>query len=230
MADLFKKKNLDAEAVEAPVEEKAEKKEKKQKNKLQYLEHNTMNFLERYETVVEGKAADKGLEAYKKPIMILMIALVVIGVIAQGLNIYSGMRIKSLEKYINDENNKASYNQSLETKAAADAATLQKTNLEANLAAIASYPDVDKKLFDAIANAATANGVTLGTYGYSGSTGYIAISGCTAPSPASITEFIRAAETTGLFVDFEYQGFSGAGEGGGYSYNVSFYLAAPITE
>lgn len=229
MADLFKKKNAEAAAVEAPAEEKAEKKDKKQKNKLQYLEHNTMNFLERYETVVEGKSQDKGLEAYKKPIMILMIVLVVIGVIAQGLNIYSGMRIKSLEKYINDENNQASYNQSLETKAAAERAQLQKTNLETNLAAIASYPDLDKALFDALGNAATSNGVTLGSYGYAGGTGYLAITGCSAQSPASITAFIRAAEATGLFTSVEYQGFSGGGEGG-YSYNVSFYLAAPTAE
>lgn len=228
MADLFKKKN-NAEAVEAPAEEKVEKKEKKQKNKLQYLEHNTMNFLERYETVVEGKAADKGLEAYKKPAMIVAAIVIVIAVIAQVLNITSGMRVKSLEKYINDENNKATYNQSLEVKAAAERATLQKTNLETNLAAIASYPDVDKALFDAIANAATANGVTLGTYGYAANSGYLAITGCSAQSPASITAFIRAAEATGLFASTEYQGFSGGGEGG-YSYNVSFYLAAPTAE
>lgn len=224
MADLFKKKNLDAEAVEAPAEEKAEKKEKKQKNKLQYLEHNTMNFLERYETVVEGKTADKGLEAYKKPIMILMIVLVVIGVIAQGLNIYSGMRIKSLEKYINDENNKASYNQALEVKTAVEQAKLQKTNMEAMIAAIASYPDVDKTFFSSVNGAATANSVTIGNYGYAGGTGYFTVA-CTAATPQNISDFIRALDATGLFASIEYGGFSGGAEGG-YSFSVSCYCNA----
>ena len=224
MADLFKKKNLDAEAVEAPAEEKAEKKEKKQKNKLQYLEHNTMNFLERYETVVEGKSQDKGLEAYKKPIMILMIVLVVIGVIAQGLNIYSGMRIKSLEKYINDENNIATYNEALAVKTSVEQAKLQKTNMEAMIAAIATYPDVDKSFFDSVSGAATANSVVINNYGYASASGVLSVS-CVASTPQNISNFVRALDATGLFANVEYTGFSGGTEGG-YTFTVTTYCVA----
>lgn len=241
MADLFNKNKIDStdSSVSASSDQNLpgdsnmdtnSKKINKKKNKQLFLEHNSMNFLDRYQTVVEGKAADKGLDAYKKPILALLIVLVLLALIAQALNIFSSLRLKSINDYINDPDNISSYNLSILTKDNVSQATIQKNNLLANLDAMASYPDLDKSLFDAIANAANTNGVVLGTYGYSGSTGYLAISGCTAQTPDAITNFIRAAEATGLFTDFDYQGFSGGGEAGGYTYNISFYLASPTAE
>lgn len=232
MADLFNKNKIDSTdpSVSASSDQNLpgdsnmdtnSKKTNKKKNKQLFLEHNSMNFLDRYQTVVEGKAADKGLDAYKKPILALLLALVILALIAQALNIFSSLRLKSINDFINDPDNISSYNLSVLTKDNASSAAIQKNNLLAMIDAIDTYPNVDTGLFGAISTAASSNSIAVGNYGYSGEKGYLSIS-CTAVTPQNITDFIRALDATGLFASIQYGGFSGGVEGG-YSFTVSAY-------
>lgn len=232
MPDLFNKKKLDSNSIEEnssvdanALNDSSEKKEKKaKKNKMLYLEHNTMNFLERYEAVVEGKSSADALTAYKKPLIILAVVIVILALVAQGLNIYSSLRVNSLDKYIKDPANVEAYDNAIQVKAKVDQATLQKNNMEAMITAIATYPDIDQNFFNAVNTAATANSIVISNYGYAGETGYFTVS-CTSSTPQNITAFIRALDATGLFANIEYSGFSGGAEGG-YGFSVSCYCNA----
>lgn len=230
MADLFKKKdapemtaavesNADAEA---PVPEKKQKKEKKQK--VQYLEHKDMNFLERYETVVEGKQGDVDLNAIMKPAIMVVAAVAVIFVILQVISLTMSAKTKSLENYVNDETNISAYNDAQALKQESEDVNTQKANLESLVAAISSYPDVNRAFFQAISTAATNNGVTVNNYGYSGNNGYLSIS-CTSQTTSGISNFVRGVVDTGLFADVQYNQFSGAKDGG-YTFTVNCYCAS----
>ena len=225
MAELFKKKTAPAEGTpdaEPAAEEKKSKKEKPAKK--QYLESNKMNFLERYEFVVEGKQTDVDFDALKKPIAIVLGVLLVLLVITQGLSIFTSAKVKSYEKYINDPNNVASYAQATELKNKIDQTTLQKTNMESLIAAIATYPDVDTAFFQAIDTAAGANNVLINSYGFTSVTGTLSLN-CNATSPQNISDFIRALMNTGLFESIDYTGFTGAQESG-YSFSISAVCVA----
>lgn len=217
MADLLNKNTPETGAPEA--DKKLDKAKKEKPAKKTYLEPNNMNFLERYEVVVEGKKADLDLSAYRTPILVAGIALLVILVIAQGLNILTKTQIKSLNKYINDPTNVSAFNEATGVKAKVNDAVTQKSNLEAMIEAVKTYPDVDKAFFDAIFAAGTANTVTTGNYGYMSNTGTITIA-CHSQAIPNISEFVRSLEATGLFTSVEYVGFSGAADTG-YSFNVS---------
>ncbi|GEM_PF-3238621 len=224
MADLFKKKEAPADgAVEnAPAEEKKEKKQKA--SKKQYLEHNKMNFLERYETIVEGKQNDVDFDALKKPIIIILGVLLVLLIITQALSIFTSARVKSLEKYINDPNNVASYAQATELKTKIDQTEIQKVNMESLIAAIATYPDVDQAFFQAISKAANDNSVSINGYGFTSVTGNLTLN-CNAPTPQDVSDFVRSLMATGRFVSIDYTGFTGAQESG-YSFSISAVCVA----
>ena len=222
MADLFKKKN-NAEATEAPApkEAKAKKEKKTKAPKDQYLKPNRMNFLERYETLVEGKKAELDLDKYKKPYFIVLAVLLVILVVFIVLLSVTKVQVKSYEKYINDPNNASTYSKALKLKGDTERIKLEKANIEKMINAISTYPNINKEFFAALSNAATNNNVTINNYGYAGQSGFISIP-CVASSPQDISNFVTAIEATGLFDSVEYTGFDGGAEGG-YAFNVSCY-------
>lgn len=217
MADMINKNATpEAEGI-APAPKKKEKKEKKPK--LQYLEKNQMNFLEKYEIVVEGKKNNVDITKIIKPLVILLIVVAIIFALTTGVKIFMNQKVKSLDKYINDPANVSSYNEAVALKQESENVKTQKTNLEALIKAIDSYPDVSREFFNAINKAATDNSVTIGQYGYAGETGVLSVS-CSSASTAGISNFVRAMEATGLFADVEYNSFNGEAEGG-YSFSVT---------
>ena len=229
MADLFKKKDAAAEQTtpvaadanaEAPAP-KAEKKAKSNKKQQKALEPNKMNFLEQYSLVVEGKKKNLDLAKILKPLIAVAVVVLAIFVLLEVVLIGFKARNKSLEKYINDEQNVATYNEALDTKATIDSVTLQKANTEAVIKAIDSYPNVGKAFFQTIAANATANDTSVSNYSYSNDNGYLSLS-CTSRSTAGISKFVRAMEQNGLFDDVQYTGFSGAADNG-YSFALSCY-------
>lgn len=226
MADMINKNAApEAEGI-APAPKKKEKKEKKPK--LQYLEKNQMNFLEKYELVVEGKKSNVDITKIVKPLVILLIVVAIIFALTTGVKLFMNQKVKSLDKYINDPANVSSYNEAVALKQESDNVKTQKTNLEALIQAIDSYPNVNKAFFDAINKAATDNSVTIGQYGYAGNTGTLSVS-CTSTSTAGISGFVRAMEASGLFADVEYNSFNGEAEGG-YSFTVTCVCNASATE
>ncbi len=226
MADMINKNATpEAEGI-APAPKKKEKKEKKPK--LQYLEKNQMNFLEKYEIVVEGKKSNVDISKIVKPLIIILLVAVIVFVLTTGIKIFMNQKVKSLNNYINDPDNVASYNEAVALKEKTDNVNTQKTNLEALIKAIDSYPDVNKAFFSAISKCATDNGVTIGQYGYAGDTGVFSISG-TATATGGISGFVRAMEATGLFADVEYNSFNGEAEGG-YSFTVTCVCTASAAE
>ncbi len=231
MADLFKKKDAAAEQTapvaadanaEAPAP-KADKKAKSNKKQQKALEPNQMNFLEQYSLVVEGKKKNLDLAKILKPLIAVAVVVLAIFVLLEVVLIGFKARNKSLEKYINDPQNTASYNEAKATKDETDQVNTQKANIESCIAAIDSYPNVGKDFFTAIANTATNNGVTISNYGYSNMTGIISMS-CSSkaisPATTGISQFVRDLEKLGLFDNVTYTGFSGSGEGG-YSFQIS---------
>lgn len=231
MADLFKKKDAAAEQTapvaadanaEAPAP-KADKKAKSNKKQQKALEPNKMNFLEQYSLVVEGKKKNLDLAKILKPLIAVAVVVLAIFVLLEVVLIGFKARNKSLEKYINDEQNVASYNEALSTKEKAESAKTQKANMEALINAIDSYPNVDAKFFEAIGNTATKDGVTVSNYGYTSDTGFISLqcsANAIAPATTGISQFVRDLEGLGLFENVTYNSFSGGNEGG-YSFSIT---------
>ena len=207
-------------AEAAPVQQKA-KKEKKAK--VQYLEPNQMNFITQYELVVEGKKSNVDLNKILKPLIavaaVVLIAFVLLEVLLLGMK----AKTKSLEKYINNPDNVAAYNEATAVKEETDRVNTQKANIESCIKAIDSYPNVGSKFFQSIANTATKNGVTVESYGYANETGYLTLT-CTSksisPATTGISQFVRDLVKLGLFDSVEYDRFSGTNEGG-YSFDVA---------
>ena len=231
MADLFKKKDAAAEQTapvaadanaEAPAP-KAEKKAKSNKKQQKALEPNQMNFLEQYSLVVEGKKKNLDLAKILKPLIAVAVVVLAIFVLLEVVLIGFKTRNKSLEKYINDPKNVASYSEAKETKEETDKVNTQKANIEACIKAIDSYPNVGKDFFNAIANVATKNGVTISEYGYVNTNGYLSLacsSNAISPATTGASQFVRDLEGLGLFDSIEYNGFSGSTEGG-YSFSIT---------
>lgn len=219
MADLFKKNAPAEEATpvvadanaEAPAPEAKGKKEKK--SKVKFLEPNQMNFLEQYSIVVEGKKKNLDLQKILKPLIAVLIVVLAIFVLLEVVLIGMKAQNKSLNKYVNDESNVASYNEALAVKDKIGLVNSQKANLESLMAAIDSYPNVDEEFFAAISNTATNNGVKVINYGYANATGYLTLT-CTANSTPGISQFVRDLEKLGLFDSVTYTGFAGTDEGG----------------
>lgn len=244
MADLFKKKDAAAEQTapvaadanaEAPAP-KAEKKAKSNKKQQKALESNKMNFLEQYSLVVEGKKKNLDLAKVLKPLIAVAVVVLAVFILIEVILLGFKARNKSLEKYINNEQNVATYNEALATKEKADSARAQKANMEAVINAIDSYPNVDAKFFEAIGNTATKNGVTVVSYGYANDTGFLTAqctSNAIAPNTTGISQFVRDLEGLGLFDSVTYTGFSGSTEGG-YSFSISAVCKgdanAPVVE
>ncbi len=217
MADMINKNATPEAEGMAPAPVKKEKKEKKPK--LQYLEKNQMNFLEKYEIVVEGKKSNVDITKIVKPLIILLIVVAIIFALTTGIKIVMNQKVKSLDKYINDPANVSSYNEAVALKQEGETVKAQKSNLEALIKAVDSYPNVNKAFFEAISKAATDNGITIGQYGYAGANGVLSVS-CTSTTTAGISGFVRAMEATGLFADVEYNAFNGQAEGG-FSFTVT---------
>lgn len=221
MADLLNK-NATPEAMDADAPAPEKKAKKAKKAKVQYLEKNQMNFREKYEVVVEGKKKDVDLSAIIKPIIIVVAVVAVVFVLCEVVLLSMNARTKSLEKYINDEGNIASYNAAVALKQEGEAVKAQKANTESLIKAIDSYPNVDKAFFTAISTAATNNGVTVNNYGYSGVNGYLSVS-CNSTTTSGISNFVRAMVDTGLFATVEYNQFNSGGTEGGYAFSVTCY-------
>ena len=180
-----------------------------------------MNFFERYETIVEGKSNDIDAKKIMVPGTIVVAVVVLAFAVLEILLLITNSSIKSLNNYINDQNNVASYNQAITIKDTISRAQVQKKNTESMISAIATYPNVNRDFFTAINSAASSNGVTVVNYGYAGNTGYLSTS-CTATNVQSISNFVRAMEATGLFANVEYNQFSGGTEGS-FSFSVNCY-------
>lgn len=244
MADLFKKKDAAAEQTapvaadanaEAPAP-KAEKKAKSNKKQQKALEPNQMNFLEQYSLVVEGKKKNLDLAKILKPLIAVAVVVLAIFVLLEVVLIGFKARNKSLEKFINDEQNVASYNEAVATKEKIDLANTQKANMEAAMNAIKTYANVDSTFFTSIANTATKNGVTISNYNYIGDSGSLSLS-CSAtaisPDTTGISQFVRDLGGLGIFDSVNYNTFSGSPEGG-YSFEIGCIFKpdanAPVVE
>ena len=244
MADLFKKKDAAAEQTapvaadanaEAPAP-KAEKKAKTNKKQQKALEPNKMNFLEQYSLVVEGKKKNLDLGKILKPLIAVAIVVLAIFVLLEVVLIGFKARNKSLEKYINDPQNVASYNEAKATKDETDRVNTQKANIESCMKAIDSYPNVGKDFFTSIANTASKNGVKVSEYSYVNTNGYLSLScssNAISPDTTGISQFVRDIEGLGLFEKVEYSGFSGSADGG-YAFGITALCKpdanAPVVE
>ncbi|MBR6003906.1 MAG: hypothetical protein IK068_04200 [Lachnospiraceae bacterium] len=205
------------ENVAAPAPEVKAKKDKK--SKVKYLEPNQMNFLDQYKTVVEGKKKDLDLAKILKPLIAILLVVLAAFVLLEVVLIGFKAKNKSLDKYINDANNIASYNEAIAVKEETDVVNAQKANMESLLAAIDSYPNVGKDFFAKVAATATKDDISVTSYNYSNDTGYLVVF-CTANDTAKISQFVRDMEANGLFKAVEYTGFQSNGENG-YSFNVN---------
>lgn len=218
MADIF---NMNSNNGDVATMNEEAKKDKKKAPKKQYLEANKMNFLDRYETVVEGKSDDIDIKKIMIPGIAVVAAVAVVCAVIWVLVLITNSSVKSLNNYINDQNNVASYNQAITVKDTISRAKAQKANTESMISAIATYPNINRAFFNAISVAASENGVTVVNYGYSGNTGYLSVS-CTATSAQNISNFVRAMNATGLFANVEYNQFNGGSEGA-FSFTVNCY-------
>ena len=206
------------ENVAAPAPEVKAKKEKK--SKVKYLEPNQMNFLNQYKIVVEGKKKDLDLAKILKPLILILVLVLAAFVLLEVVLIGFKAKNKSLDKYINDANNIASYNEAIAVKEETDKVNTQKANMEALLTAIDTYPNVGKDFFAKVASAATKNNVTITNYSYANENGWLNLS-CHANATKDISQFVRDLEKLGLFNSVNYTGFQSNGDTtGSYGYSV----------
>ena len=218
----FKKKDANPMMIDgntsAPAPAAPAAKEKK--SKVKYLEPNEMNFYEQYKVVVEGKKKDVDLAKILKPLIAVLIVVLAVFVILEAILIGFKAKNKSLDKYINDPNNIASYNEALAVKKETETVNAAKANMESLLTAIDTYPNVGKDFFAKVASVATKNNVTITNYSFANENGWLNLA-CNASATKDITQFVRDLETLGLFGNVNYTGFQSNGDAtGGYGYSV----------
>lgn len=204
--------NTSAPAPAAPADKKAKN------SKAKFLEPNEMNFYEQYKVVVEGKKKDVDLSKILRPLIALLLVVLAAFIILEVVLIGFKARNKSLDKYINDANNVAAYNEALAVKEETETIKTKITNMVSLINAIDSYPNVGKDFFSAIASAATKNGVSVTTYGYVNDNGFLTLS-CTSTTTAGISQFVRDLKALNLFDKVMYNGFQG--DQGSYGFTVS---------
>lgn len=218
----LKKKNTNEtpanNAVQAPAEKKAKA---PKKEKEVFLAQKDMNFLERYQIVVEGK--EKATDPVKlfMPVLIALGIIVVIFLIVKGVDIGINISNKNLNSYITDTSNVTNYKQAVALSKEIKSVNTKEGELVSMMSAVKTYPSINTEFFSTMAATATANGITVGSMSYDNTTGLISYT-ATTTSVTAIPSYVAALRDTGLFSAVEYTGYTGSTEGG-YSFNIAAY-------
>lgn len=189
---------------------------KLKETKKKYLESKEMNFFERYETVVEGK------EQKINPMFFIVPAAVVLGVLILTFLFYNIMSVvkdrsnKKVQEYINDSNNAASYNQSIQLSSEIAKRISSKVAIDEVLEAMKNYPSIDETFINALYSA-LPEGVAIETITYNSSQGYFSMA-CSSTDVNAIPLFVNNLDSTGEFAFVSYTGYNGGT--GGYSFTV----------
>ena len=189
---------------------------KEKQPKKKYLEPKDINFFERYETVVEGK------EQKINPMFFIVPAAVVLGVLILTFLFYNIMSVvkdrsnKKVQEYINDSNNAASYNQSIQLSSEIAKRISSKVAIDEVLEAMKNYPSIDETFINALYSA-LPEGVAIETITYNSSQGYFSMA-CSSTDVNAIPLFVNNLDSTGEFAFVSYTGYNGGT--GGYSFTV----------
>ncbi|NCC86273.1 MAG: hypothetical protein EOM05_00170 [Clostridia bacterium] len=192
------------------------KNHKEKEPKKKYLESKDMNFFERYETVVEGK------EQKINPMFFIVPAAGVLGVLILSflfLNVMSVIKARSnkkVQEYINDSNNVASYNQSIQLSSEIAKRISSKDAIDEILETMKNYPSIDETFINALYSA-LPEGVTIEMITYNSSQGYFSMA-CSSTDVNAIPLFVNNLDSTGEFAFVSYTGYNGGT--GGYAFTV----------
>lgn len=190
-------------------------KSKDSKNK--YLEQKDMDFLERYETVVEGKEEKINPMFYVFPaaavVGIILVAFVIINVMTAVLNNSN----KKIQTYVDDSANISSYNEAVKLSTEISTRNSSKSAIENMIKIMEKYPSINEAFISSIYSS-LPEGVTIQTVNYNSSQAFFTIS-CVASNVNTIPTFINNLETTDKFEFVGYTGYNGGT--GGYSFTVN---------
>lgn len=190
-------------------------KSKDSKNK--YLDQKDMNFLERYETIVEGKEEKINPMFYVFPaaavVGIILVALVFINVMTAVLNNSN----KKIQAYVDDSANISSYNEAVKLSTEISTRNSSKSAIENMIKIMEKYPSINEAFISSVYSS-LPEGVTIQTVNYNSSQAFFTIS-CVASDVNAIPTFINNLETTDKFEIVGYTGYNGGS--GGYSFTVN---------
>lgn len=219
--ELFSNKNnetpeKDNSNINSNGKEKTDKVKKVKKQKAKYLDQKDMNFLERYQTVVEGKQAKIDPKFFVFPAAGVLGVLAVMFIIINIITAITVSGNKKIQAYVNDANNIASYNEAVELSKDIAEKRLSKTALEQTIEIVKKYPQINQDFITKL-YAALPQGVTVENITFDSAQGYLSLS-CNSDAVAIIPTFINNLEGTGEFACVGYTGYSGGS--GGYSFTV----------
>lgn len=186
-------------------------------SKAKYLEQKDMNFLERYETVVEGKQAKINPMYFIAPAAGVVGLIVAVVVLINVMTLFKTNSNKKINEFINDPANVASYNQAVELSKTIANINASKSAIEDVLTVMDNYPALDQKLVASIFGNATG-GVAVEVINYDGTNGYLSIT-CSSTAVEAIPLYVKALDNTGEFSLVSYSGYTGGTSG--YSFTVS---------
>ncbi len=190
---------------------------KSKDNKKKYLDQKDMNFLERYETVVEGKEEKINPMFYVVPAATVVGIFLVIFVIVNVMTAVLNNSNKKIQAYVDDSANISSYNEAVKLSSEISKRNSSKTAIEKMIKTKEKYPSINEAFVSSVYSSLT-EGVTIQTITYNSSQSFFSLS-CVATDVNAIPGFINNLETTSKFELVGYTGYNGGS--GGYSFTVN---------
>lgn len=190
---------------------------KSKDTKKKYLDQKDMNFLERYETVVEGKEEKINPMFYVVPAAAVVGIFLVIFVIVNVMTAVLNNSNKKIQAYVDDSANISSYNEAVKLSSEISKRNSSKTAIENMIKTKEKYPSINEAFVSSVYSSLT-EGVTIQTITYNSSQSFFSLS-CVATDVNAIPGFINNLETTSKFEIVGYTGYNGGS--GGYSFTVN---------
>lgn len=183
------------------------------------LKSKEMNFLEKYEIIVEQKPPRINPKLYiisSVSVIIIILAATII------LNVFLSIEKnnnKVIKEYIDNENNIARYSESVKLTEEIDKRQKAKNEIDNVLNSIDGYPQLNEQFVDMLFGTAGQKKVKVNSINYGSEHGSIIIS-CECKSVDDVPVFVKALRDTEIFEAVTYKGYSGCDKSQ-YSFTVT---------
>lgn len=199
---------------------KKNKSKKSKKDKI--LNSKDVNFLYRYEVVVDKKQPKVNPKVYLIPGVSVVSILIVIIIIMQIMLAINNKKNDSIKEYLNDPENISQYEVAQNLKEDISNKKGEISGIKNVLDTIDMYPNLDKSLVDVMFGTAGKQNVVINNINYSSQQGLLSID-CTTKDFNNVSKFVAALKKTDYFNIVTYVGYNGTSdtpEGGSYTFTV----------
>lgn len=178
-----------------------------------------MNFIDRYEIIVEAKPPKINPKYFILPSGVVLSILLIIIIAMSTILAITNTSNKHKNEYINSEDNIAKYSQAEKLTQEITKRRNSKNQIESVINSIDKYPNLNNELINIIFGTAGQNKCQINDMDYNSEQGLITIN-CNTKSEKNVPIFVCALNNTKKFNLVTYVGYNGNAEEG-YTFTVS---------